>query len=857
MPQPAISKRVPKPQSQLHPVGAKISDWLQGYLDRYEKASPDEKAAIIQQIGAMVGGLAGTAIPGGTVPGRLVGAGIGGALGHYVGGMAAESATGVPTPPFAKQIKGAMQEGATQAAFQGAGEAIPIAGKLISKAVKTPFTPTKAAEDLMKLAEQYDIKLDLAQTTGRTGPRLLYSAVELNPLSTGIVRRAGKKFTDRLEKVIRENISEWSEIGEHVPKMEEAFAKAQRGYRADIERLMADVKKKLNLPANAKSARDVGEALEKGNKDIRSIASEWYRLRLKDLEGEIGNVEIPIEKISAGFEGVSESAEKLMMPKVRAILDRVAKAKGVEPQAVPQSFDDYVMAEFRQTPAERKAYLAEWPGEYEKLEKAYQQVAAAGSAPSVVKPTGISFKEYGDIRQQLTEYLAKLQPREHNQERRAISTLIDSLDDAFEGAVGKDQAGKLREMRTKYRDTMRKATESRHREEPGNIVAKRLYSETPEAVAKQDIFRPADQTIAEHAVAASTPGSLAPEMLKETGRVMEDPMSTYASGILGEATEKASIPGSTGVTDYVSAKALNANLPPHVRNVFLRGAEQEVANLTAPIMQGQEHYLFRSPLASVMKKREELPILKEAFPPTGPGPAADAMDLFKSQGAEDAAKQAYMSDIMGRRALGINAGSEDAQKILNYQKILDAARGEGGTMSQVLGPAQRDELIRIAQGGVEGEASNKLFRNMSNTARAQALQNIIAGTVGLGLAGAYQFDEAKPYVKTLAPLAIGGPVLAKLMTSPKVSTAVAKWAGTKTPIMTPQTLAGKAFGPAGVVFGNLQSGNFGRKYPEAAPQEVLEVDPNDLILDDVDPNDLIGGLPPKKRELPPMMRYKR
>ena len=176
-----------KPFDSSGEFGATSSPWE--LIQRLLSMDDATKQQVLDAIGEMAGGTAG-ALAGGGTPASIAGAGFGavaGRSGARLLGKAAGLKQGRENTAN-QELKETAKAFFFGAGGEGAGRAVPLAGRALKNLVKMPFRPTAEARVLAGLAEKYGVPLNLGQATGKKGLQTLEIALDRSPLSVDIIR---------------------------------------------------------------------------------------------------------------------------------------------------------------------------------------------------------------------------------------------------------------------------------------------------------------------------------------------------------------------------------------------------------------------------------------------------------------------------------------------------------------------------------------------------------------------------------------------------------------------------------------------------------------------------------------------
>ncbi len=292
-----------------------IPDWAKDPKAWFANLSPDEKEQVLSTLGELIGGTGGAMAGGGVA--SIPAAGAGAVIGRNAA-LGLAKALGVELPKRTASQEAMAQLGTfgRNAAGEGIGRGIPMAGAATRNAVRKVFKPSEQAAAVAAKADAINVPMTLAMRSDAPTARVMDVALEKFPLSTQVVRDARKKayvpFAAKLQKTA------------------ESF---HPGPATD------DV---------------TGEALQSGLEANRAAAKDYFRPNYERVTGSIGDVSAdatPLAEISKEIvDSVPEEAAKFFpsaaLSKIRQLaglggsseLDAIAMSQAGAPfAALPQA----------------------------------------------------------------------------------------------------------------------------------------------------------------------------------------------------------------------------------------------------------------------------------------------------------------------------------------------------------------------------------------------------------------------------------------------------------------------------------------------------------------------------------------
>lgn len=754
----------------------KLSDEASAFLQNFSSLPPDQKQAIYNAAGQIVGGTTGAALGAGagSVPlagsGAIAGDQLAKLLGPMLGGSGFKNQkTG---PGYVKDIaKLGTEASIGEGVGRGVAAGVPMAlspRKALGNTAKKPFTPTPERAALNVVADKAGIDLPLAARSGRPTAKWSEGVLNLLPTSRQVIRDSAetslKQLSERginpvLDRVYPTPVSpdDFADVARY------RLGQKQATHVADMESTVGQLPTPYEGGAAYQRAR--GDTIE----GLRQYGRELY-------EGNpaiSGHMDDLIDMSDAGQrarlflnENVASGDLEKIYPK--AVVDRLRSIGALEPEVV------------------RSAEIGGQRVVGDDLNKTLEQMAKGQGAESVdelikslhgripieettVKPE-ITLRDLQGLRTQILEAARGTRPDVRPLDRRTIFELIDTLNESVRNSsLPPETVNAWFDASSKYGDEARRIFKPQSKYGEGNIMADKGVGIPAERVIDTIVQPGGDQAIRE-GLQATTP---------RTGETPD--LQTFRDATLGHKyiePSRVPISGQPGQR-RISPAAIQStrySMKPSVEDALFGGPNQTLEAATSPSRLAAESEAFTGPravaLSSEQKGGEQ--ILKHMAPEGNADYLRGSQDFMGPEAGQ--LNRAFLDDLIAKSTApdrSIGSGMEPvlhpatlAKRIRKAQPSVEAAAGqEFGELNQMVDIGKNIKETEATFGNPSGTAVGGAAIGLGRKAMDTAGKTIDwIGQGGMAAGGAYLGGLPG------AVAAIAGPwALAKGATNPKIA----------------------------------------------------------------------------------------
>jgi len=720
----------PSPSSPS--FGRQVETWkkqLQSLTDEEKQSFLDTLGEIV---GGTLGGTAGFAMGGaaggiGAIPGSMVGAGGGAALGR-IAARSAGPMMGLQVPPESpsRMAMETTKSALGASAGEGVGRTIPLGFKgaknWIGEKVYSYFKPTAEALELAKLADKYDIPLNLAQRSGRPWLQQVEIALDRSPFTIGQIRKFRQGQYTKWENAISGWLDKYRR-GEVSPEefarvAEDAFASLRSDFNAKLAGEAKTVAKGLHpVPV---SAIEAAEGLKAGRQSNIRAVKDWATQTYGAIRKKIGDVPVDLSSLPALTEKIG--------PEARALFDQQAQMYIEAAEAAPKGLLEGTLKTMGAKSLEEvKQKLS--PEAYASIVDRLTQEGALGS--KIEMPLSKAL----EMRTSLIENVSRLTDRSHAMDVRAVHSVLDGINQSIESSVKaaadaasdpvqkkllSDSFLELKKTNAQYRSFMEKLYPPRSEGGKGNIAAGILRSEKriPESLPPQIVKSPTLTAGAEAAASPETVLNIAPSAVQRAS-----PMGPLRRSIFDESVEASRIANPATGESRISPTKMGLNLPPASPELY-RSSLPAVEGLGRTGLVAREQLLYSSPFAKAVEAgRGAGSVMSAAFPRKAPERAGVTLGILGETGQADIGRRAFLEDLINRSRTQEKTIGDI--RYLNPRTLERNLAGYGETIPEVIGPGGVDEAGNLIEAGKGITAAEHLLGNVSGTARAgEAIRNL-------------------------------------------------------------------------------------------------------------------------------------
>lgn len=703
-------------------------------IERLRNMTPEQRRAVIEGAGEMIGGIGGAIAGGGVM--SIPGAGAGAVAGKNIASFVADAA-GLP-----KQERTAGEEAWEQAktaglnmAGEGAGRLAPAVAKVARRpitaakdAVRSFFQPDALTARLNAMADRYGIPLTLANRSGKSWVASMQASLDRSPVTEGMMQDAYAKQMKAFEGML-------NRLSDRLYKGKISEAQFANTAERSIRNLASKFNKRVAEGAESAAKQfypspvsqvEAGQALKAGRQANLDVVSKWADKAYGSLREKYGNYGVNLESLGSS---------------AKALLDEFP--------------DESLRKNIFSGDAMRKLESA-----VKGSSEVIGQIDEAGGIVDATVPKTIPLSEALELRSRILRIARNLKPDVPSEQKRAVYALADGINESVEKSLA-DAPEALKEVKrlnSTYKQKMQALNPPAVAGKPGNPSAQQIRDENvPERIPPSVTSSP---TLTKGAMQAASPATVA-----DIGKsAVTDAVPKLQRNVLDETLSRATITDAATGVSRVSPTAFASKVPKVAPDLYGRRLGS-VEGIGSQRLAQAEETLYDNPFTRASARGERADVVGQAFPANAPRESQVSLDLLRQAGGDVEAqgRRAYIDSLanVSRAQSKVLPG----ESILSPERLRERLRLEGETAPTVMGAGLKRRFDDALDLGVRLTESER--RNPSGTAKTlEALK--LAGQVGGAVYGLGTGDVGSALALIAGGFAVPK-VAAKALTSDRLA----------------------------------------------------------------------------------------